>query len=265
MLNMLYADLYKIYKSLAIRVIFGVTTICAIIMTLLAYLIPLGKVDASSSGIGFLFSDINVISILGAVVAGAFICSDFENKSIHEAITSGTGRGTVIIGKGIAFFVAVAAILIPYAVVAGIGMGTGKVFSMGNVGIGFLNLLTRTGDNNLDALQILKLLVIMLTMIFVYVAQVSFCVPLAVIIRKPVFVVACYYGFTILCAQLLGLRNSSKAFDDLFALTPYGGNHTFLTLSSSTGDIFKAIAVSAVFIVGMLSITYAVFRRAEIK
>lgn len=250
---------------MAIKIIFGITTVSAVAMAVMAYLIPQGNIDASMTGIGFMFSDINMISILGAVIAGIFICGDFDNKIIHDAIANGSSRGTVIASKAIVFCGALAFILLPYAIVTGIALSTGSKFSMGSVAVGFLHILTSEAGTAFSASEIWKLLAIMLTLIIVYMAQLSICVPIALVLKKPVFVVAIYYGFSILCAQLMGLRDSSPLFDRIFACTPYGGNYTFMTLNTGTADIFKAISVSLIFIIVMLAVTYSAFRKSEIK
>jgi len=265
MLNMIRADLFKMCKSSAIKILFGITTLCAVAMTVMAYLIPQGKLDAGMTGIGFMFSDINMMSILGAVIAGVFICGDFDNKTIHDAIACGSSRSSVIVGKAMTFFCAIGFILLPYAITTGIALSTGSKFDMGSVAVGFLNLQSRDSGIAYQASEILRLVIIMLTLVIVYVSQLSICVPLAFVLKKPVLVVAIYYGFTILCAQLLGLSGSSSVFDNILSCTPYGGNHMFLTLEAGTGDIIKAISVSLVFIIVMLALTYSVFRKSEIK
>jgi len=85
------------------------------------------------------------------------------------------------------------------------------------------------------------------------------------VLKKSVLVVAIYYGITIFCAQLMGLRGSSTMFDRIFACTPFGGNYTFVTLNSGTGDILKAISVSLIFMIVMLAAAYCAFRKSEIK
>ena len=234
-------------------------------MVMIAYLIPQGKINASTAGIGFMFSDVNMIGILGAVIAGVFICGDFDNKTIHDAIANGYSRWAVIVSKAIVFCCAIAFILLPYVIVTGIALSTGSKFSMGSVAVGFLNLLTSEAGTAFSASQVLKLLAVMLTLIIVYVAQLSVCIPLALVLKKPVLVVAIYYGFTILFASLTGLKNSSQMFDHIFACTPYGSNYTFVTLNTGTGDMFKAISVSLIFIILMLAVTYCAFRKSEIK
>ncbi|MBU3093708.1 ABC transporter permease [Clostridium sp. CF011] len=265
MYNLIRANLFKLRKSMAIKILFVITTVSALAMAVMAYLIPQGKIDASMTGMGFLFSDINMISILGAVLAGVFICGDFDNKTIHDAIANGYSRGTVIVSKATVFCCAIAFLLLPYAIIICIALSTGSKFSMGKVAVGFLHILTSEAGIAFSASEIWKLLVVMLTLMIIYAAQLSVCVPLAFVLKKPVLVVAIYYVFTIFCAQLVGLRGNSTVFDGIFDCTPFGGNYTFITLDSGAGEIFKAISVSLIFIFVMIAVTYSAFRKSEIK
>jgi len=265
MLNLVQADIYKMLKSNAVKILFAITTVCAIAMTIFAYLIPQGKISESYTGLGFLFSDINMISILGAAAAGLFICGDFDNKTIHDAIASGCSRIDVICSKAISFFVTIIILLFPYAIITGIALFSGAEFGMNSVGVGFLHILAVDGGTAIDLAALLKMLAVMLTLLLVYIAQLSLCVPFALLFKKPVAVVAVYYGFTILCAQLSGLQKVSKMFKNIFSCTPYGGTHTFLTLETPAVDLGKTILVSLVFIAVMIAVTYGVFRKSEIK
>ena len=265
MFNLIWADLFKLRKSMAIKILFGITTVSAVTMTVISYLIQQGKLNGSMTGIGFLFADMNMMSILGAVMAGVSICGDFDNKTIHDAIANGCSRGVVIVSKAIVFFCAIVVLLSPYVLITSVALGTGAKFSIGSVAIGFLNLLTSEAGAAFSAAEILKLLAVIMTLILVYVAQLSVCVPIAFVLKKPVFVVAIYYGLTILCAQFLGLKGSSPVFDSIFACTPFGGNYSFINLHTGTGDIFKAIFVCFMFIIIMLAVTYFTFRKSEVK
>ncbi len=265
MFNFILADGMKMMKSKAMKILFVCTTLCAAIMTIMTYFIESGLLDTGLSSIGFMFSDVNIISILGAVVAGIFISGDFENKTIHSAISSGYSRGSIIIGKAIVFFGAIAILLLPYAVATGIALCIGAGFDMGSVGVGFLNLITREAGTDLSVGMLFKLIAVMLTLIIVYMAQLSLCVPLALVLKKPAFVVAIYYAMTILSAQLAGLRGSSSTFDRLYALTPFGGNHSFVTLGTGARDMWRAIGVSIGFMIIVLLVTYSLFRKSDIQ
>lgn len=263
MLNMICADLFKMWKSPAIKILLGITTLCSVTMAVMAYLIPQGMIDFGMTGIGFMFSDINIINLLGAVSAGIFICGDFDNKAIHDAIACGCTRGTIIVSKTMVFFSAIAFILLPYTIVTVIALSTGFEFSMGSVAVGFLNILTQNSGNAYHVSDLLKLFIVMLTLMIVYAAQLSICVPLAFVLKKPVLVVAIYYVFTILSAQLMGV--TSTVVKSIYDSTPYGGNYMFLTIKASTGEIAQAISVSLVFIIIVIAITYTLFRKSEIK
>ena len=265
MYNLIVADLFKLRKSMAIKILLAITTLSALVMVWIAYLIPQGKMDGSMIGMGFMFSDMNVISILGAVIAGVFICGDFDNKTIHDAIATGHSRWTVVISKATASCCAMVIILLPYAIITGIALSTGSEFSMGSVSLGFLNVLTSEGSISFSTAELGRLLGVMLTLIIVYVAQLSITVPLAFMLKKPVLVIVIYYGFSIFCGQLAGVGNHFPLLDRIFTSTPYGANYTLVTLDTSTGDILQAISVSLIFIVVMLVVAFSVFRRSEIK
>ncbi|HEY5560376.1 MAG TPA: ABC transporter permease [Clostridiaceae bacterium] len=266
MYNLIQADLFKIRKSISIKILVAITTVSSVTMAVMAYLIPQGKLAASMGGIGFMLSDMSMISLLGAVLAGVLICGDFDNKTIHDAIANGCSRGAVIVSKAISFCCALAFIILPYSIVTGIALSTGSKFSMGSTPVaGFLNILTKDGGTAFSSGIILKLLAVMLTLVIVDLAQLSVCVLLSFVLKKPVLVVAIYYGLSFLSGQLAGLRGSSNLFDTIYACTPFGGNYFLTTLNTGTGDLFKAISASLIFILVILAITYGAFRKSEIK
>lgn len=265
MLNLVRADLYKLRKSIAIKILLGITILSSIAMLMIAYQIPQGNIDSSMTGIGFMFSDINVMSILGAVLAGLFICGDFESKVIHNAISNGNSRSSIIISKAITYVFALEMILIPYVIVTVIAINTGYKYSMGSVSVGFLNILTSVAGTAINSSEVIKLFIVIITLMLVYAAQLSVCIPLAFISRKPVLVVAVSYGISILSAQLSNLKDSSPLFYKLFSFTPFGGNHSMITLSTQTPEIIKAFTVSIFFIALIVLITYFLFRRQEVK
>lgn len=265
MYNLIKADLFKLRKSMAIKIIFAIAAIGALTMVIMAYLIQKGKLNTGTTGIGFMFSDANMVAILGAVLAGIFICGDFDNRTIHEAIVNGNSRCKVVISKSIVFFISCLVILFPYFIVTGIAIKTGYKFNMGGISVGFLNLITTEGGKAISSSQGLKILSIMFGMIFIYIAQLSVCIPFAIGLKKPVIVVAIFYGITILSPQLAKLEASYKAFKNIIECTPYGNKYFFMTLNTGAGDIVKAFIVSLICIIIMLAITCFAFKRAEIK
>lgn len=265
MLNLYLADLYKMRKSVAMKVLFGIAILCAVSVSVMAYLITQGKLAKNLSGINFLLSDVSIVNILGAVIAGVFICGDFDNRSIHEAIANGNSRFAIIFSKAASFSTALLMIMLPYAAAVGIGLGTSLKFSMGSSSMGFMYILTSEAGKTLSASEIGKLLAVILTMAIVYMGQLSICLLFAILFKKPVIVVALTYALAVLTGQLQSMKGISRVFDRIFGCTPFGGNCSFLNLSSSPQDIFKAITVSVIFVILMVFLSYTVFRKSEIK
>lgn len=265
MFNLMVADLYKLRKSLGYKILLAITSICAIAVAAFAYAVQQGQLAGDMAGIGFMFSDVNVISILGAVLASIFICGDFDNKTVHGAISAGISRSSIVFSKAVVYGIAAACLLLPYIIVTAVALSTPQQFNMGSVAVGFLNILTSHSSMDFTAADIGKLVLVMLATLMTYIAQLSICIPLAFVLRKPVLIVAIYYGFTIVAAQFSSWRGNSLAFDRIYGLTPFGGDHVFLTVADGVGKIFQTYAVSIVFIAIMLVISYSLFRKAEIK
>jgi ABC-2 type transport system permease protein len=263
--NQIRADLYKLRKTTALTVVLIITMICSVAVAIFAYLIPRGSIAEDYRNIGFFFSDANVISILGAVLASVIICGDFENKTIAGAISSGVSRGSVIVSKAVAFFTGLSLIILPYIVVTGISLFSGSHFSLGDVAVGFTNVFSTSSGGNIGTAVFFKFLAVSVSLLIVYAGQLSLCVLLALIVRKPVLIVTVFYVLTVFLAAMTGIIRKSPVISKIYSFTPYGGNHSFLTLDSSAGDMLKAVLVSLAFIVLMLGITYAIFRKVEIK
>lgn len=263
MFNLYLADLYKMVKSKAMRILLGIAVVCAAAVPVIAYLISRGKLSQNLSGINFLLSDASMVSILGAVIAGVFICGDFDNRSIHEAVANGNSRCAIVIGKAAFFTTALLIVMLPYILSVLIGIGTGAQFSMTSVG--FIHLLISESGKGLTAAEIGKLIVVLLTLAVVYIGQLSVCLPFAIAFKKPVIVIVLSYALALLTAQLQAIKSSSKAFDNIFGCTPFGGDYSFLNLDSSAQDIVKAIAVSVIFAGLMIFIACIAFRKSEIK
>lgn len=264
MVNLIRADLYKLGRSSVFRFLLAMTILCASAMALIAYLISQGNVDASISGFGFLFSDMNVLSILGAVLAGTYICGDFENKTIHQTVAGGGGRGTVVAAKMVVFALALGALIMPYALISGVLSAGGGEYSMGStVPLGFLNVLVSGAGP--DGAGVLKLAAIHIALMLMYVAQLSLCLPLAMWLRRSVHVVGLYYGISVGMGQALSLSAKWPVAERVLGWTPFGREQVFMTLDASGADVFRSLIACMVFTVLMVALAYAGFKKAEIK
>lgn len=265
MYNLIKADLFKLRKSMAIKILLLITTVSSIIMTIIAYMVQQGKLNTSSANIGFLFSDANMMGILGGAIAAIFICNDFDNRTIHEAIVDGNSREKVVFSKSVIFCLSSLIILLPYIIVTCIAISTGNKFNMGLNSVGFLKLLTAEGGKAISLSQLWKMIAVIFALSASYAARASVCIPLAIALKKPSIVVPAYYGITIFLAKLSSLEGSSKLIKSILECTPFSGKYSLMTLNTQGSDIIKAIIFSLILVTLVIVVTGFAFRKSEIK
>lgn len=265
MYNLIKADLFKLRRSMAIKILLLITTVSSIIMTIIAYMVQQGKLNVSSTNIGFLFSDANMMGILCGALAAIFICNDFDNRTIHEAIVDGNSREKVVASKTVILCLSSLIILLPYIIITGIAISTGNKFNMGVTSVGFLKLLTAEGGRAISVSQVCKMIAIMFAISASYAARASVCIPLAIALKKPSIVVPAYYGITIFLARLSSLEANSKLLKNILECTPFSGKYSLMTLNTGESDIIRAIILSLLLIALITAITGFAFRKSEIK
>jgi ABC-2 type transport system permease protein len=265
MLNLIMADCYKLRKSAALKTGVAITMISAAAMVYIAYLLSEGQVGADVSGSASLLLDIVILSITGSIVAGVYICGDFENKTIHGAVSCGNSRSAVILSKTIVYILAVAVMVLPYPVITAVALGTGYEFGEAFGPSVFLHILAEHSGSALTAGELMKLLPVTLAMIAVHAARLGACVLFAFILKKPAFVVGLGIAVTILGDFTVTLADKVPFIGKVFLYTPFAMNAEVVSLNAGAGDLMKAIAVSIAFILIILAVTAGIFRRTEIK
>jgi ABC-2 type transport system permease protein len=265
MFNLIQSDLFKLRKSKAVKVCFCITTLCAIFLVIISHLISNGTLGMSVSGNASLLSDIVVMSTIGSVIAGLFICNDFENKTINATISCGFGRGTLLISKSLVYFLVMAMMLLPYCVVTIIALAFGTKFGTPFMASVFLDILSSEAGAVFSVAMFAKVITIMLTLTIVYAGRLSICVLLAFLLKKPALVVGAGFGLSLVCDLFVGLRGNLGPLGKLLGYTPFAQGYTVLTMNSGAETLLKAIVCSIIFIVVIISIVYSVFRKTEIK
>ncbi|GAB0171095.1 ABC transporter permease [Lysinibacillus sp. CTST325] len=260
MFNLVRAYLYKTTKSKIFWVLLALTTCSATAMFSIAYGIGNNSINESISNVGFLLSDMNTMSIVGAVLATTLICSDFDTKNIHHPIISGFARIQIVISKAIVFWILLIVLVSPYIIVTIIGLSMDSTFSMGGKAAGFLSILTSTTSGSFG-----EYVTIMCTMTIVYLAQLTTCIFLAFALRKSVLVVAAYYMMSMFFGQVASFQDSFEMIDKVLSFTPYSAEYLTINLSMSKGDIISAVFICVIFIVVIIYLTFVTFRKAEIK
>lgn len=265
MINLIRAEVYKLSKSMSIRVCFLLSCISATALTYISHCIAVGSMssDVSSSASGL--TEIVVVSILGSLLAGILVCGDFETKTIHDAVACGNGRLSIVISKAILYLLIVVLLLLPYMIATIAGVCSGAKFTAPFIPSVFVGILSDDAGVSVSSGIIGKIIVVSLVTMLVHAARLSICIPFAFKIRKPAAILAIGFAFDALIDLVVGLLKDVPVISDIFSVTPYNKEYLLLTVHMEAGTLLKAVISSIAFIIVMTAVTYAVFRRAEIK
>lgn len=260
MINLIHAEFYKLRKSTSLKVCFLITTICAIVLGFLANGIAKGEVDMPTSSLSGL-SDIFIMSVVGTLMASILVCSDFESKNIHDAISC--GRRSIVLSKAIAFVYVIAILVLPYALVGFVGFLTKGTYSDALPYSTYLTLMANTKGAAVDAENIAKSIEVLLISAVLYAARFSFCLPLAFKIRKAIVVTVAGVVLGFLSDFFVTLLSKVPVLETILDYTPF--SYQMLRLDMSQGELLKVLGISIVFLGLMIWLTNVLFKKDEIK
>jgi ABC-2 type transport system permease protein len=265
MLNLIHAEFYKLSKSTGAKVCFILIFVSAAVLMYISHCVAIGSMseDISSSASGL--TEIMMISLFGSLMAGILVCSDFETKTIHDAVASGNGRKAVVISKVLVYIVVISLLLLPYAVTVIIGYCTGAEFSAQFVASAFVRILADQAGTSVTASGLGKIIFVYLVTVIVYAARISICIPLAFKVRKPVVVMGFGFASGALIELANGLLKDVPVLGNLISYTPYARTFTVITTDLGTNTLLKATISSIVFIGIMTGLTYSIFKKTEIN
>ena len=265
MINLIKADFYKINRSAIYKILFLVSAVCAIVTTVVSHLIYTEDLSLASASSAAMLTDVVMLNLINCVVAGQLICGDFDNKLIQSALTGSSGRFTIVCAKMITYTVVVGIMTIPYALSGIIGfcldLGYGTPYSAST----YLKILFEANTVDFSASVLLKYIAIAVIMMLVYSAQSGITFVLAFIMKNKALLVTAI-GFII--STIIGMGTSLIAGDgtnDILSWTPYSSDIYSLCSESEIATLFRIILVCVMFIAVYTGISYAAFKKAEIK
>lgn len=265
MLNLIRSDLFKMRKSLPVKICFGIVCLCAVFLIIISNMISKGTLGTQVVSNASLLCDTIVMSIIGAVIAGVYICSDFENKTVNAAISCGNGRGRLVMSKAVVYYLITAVMLLPYSVATVTAYISKAKFGKPLIPSVFLNILAKKSSMEFSPSVFLKMIAVMLTVAIVYAGRVSICLLLAFLLKKSAFVVGAGFGLAFILDIITGFKDKLGIFGKILGFTPYVQDFRMLTLDTGAGTLFKAIVCSIIFIALIFIITFSIFRKSEIK
>lgn len=263
MMNIIRADILKFKKSLALKVMILISGAGAVLMTAAAHWFENGTLSMNAAGNASFLADPQMMALLGTVAAGLFLCGDFENKTVHDAVSGGIGRGRLILGKALSYFLVIFILILPYLIVTIAAYFTDSQYQLYIPSV-FLTLICTESGNAVTFYSIWKILGITASVFVIYAGQLSICIPLAFMFRKPVPVIGIGYLVSMICGMLQAGGN--KVFEKMITLTPfYLKNYTRLAMDAKPEVFLKSIGAGALFTVLMVLAAVLIFRKAEIK
>lgn len=265
MMNIFRADMFMLRKSKGFKLAVLVSLLCVSALGMVLHFVQTGKIGKDIlNSISILF-DAMMVSMLASLMIGSYICGDFHSKTIHSEVGCAS-RGKVIIVKFFTCMFITALITLPYAIVSVICFASKAGFAQLN-GIPslFTGIMSNTSGADVTASSVAKGLALSFVGMLIYAARLSICIPLAFKVRRSVIVMACgiaaAFGLDMLIVKA---ADKVPVLGTLFKNTPYAIMYD-LDMGAGAGTIIKAVISSVVFIGVMIMLTYAMFRRSEIK
>jgi len=260
--NLIRADLFTLRHSTGVRVSLLVAVVAAVGYVYLAHQIATGALEPSAADSASVLSDVMVVYLLGSLLAGIVVATDFDTKTIHDALLS-SSRAALVATKTVVLVAVVASLVAPYGLVALVGFLSGQEFTAFLPTV-FLSIVANEQGLPADAGSVGTIVVVVAATMLVYAARLSICLPLAFAVKRPVAVMAVGFGGNFLVDFVATLVVDVPVLGDLVGLTPFGPTHS-LTLASDAGDLLAAAGASIVFLALMAGASYLIFRRADIK
>lgn len=266
MINLIKADFYKINRSAIYKILFIISAACAIITTVVSHNVYSGDMDIASAASTAMLTDVVMLNLINCVIAGQLICGDFENKLMQSALTGTSGRLTVVCSKMVTYTALVGIMSLPYALCSIIGSAVNSGYCAPFSASTYLKMLFDSTSVDFSADMLLKYIAISVIMVLVYAAQSGIVFLMGFIIKnKPLIVTV--VGFVILTA--IGMSSSliqgNSAADKALAWTPYSSDIYSLGNDSEAGTLVKVSLICIAFIAAFTGLSYAAFRKAEIK
>jgi len=261
MLNQLNACVYQVVRSAAFRSAMAACAVAGAVYVLLSHLIATGSVSSQVGASAQSVSDVILIPLFGALLAGIVVGSDFEIRTIHDHLLS-TSRLNIVASRMIVVVLGVMAFFLPYGIAAGLGLRLSSKFSslLPTLPINIVTNPTHA-PVNAHTFGVVALLTIVQGLIFA--AEVAPCVPFAFWVRKPIAVTAFGLLGTFLAQSVASFLVSRSATKALAQATPWG--FTSLGLDSSAATMGKGIAVALSWILIFGVWAWLVFRRSDVK
>lgn len=261
MVDLLKADWFKARHSRVLYILFMLACISSLLMFFTAYY--LGKTEAAASLINLasFFSDPQMVSLLGCVFVGIYVCRDFEEKVMEQAIASGKSRGKIVFEKVVSLVFFISLLYLPYVLGSLVLLGTSIDLSAYLPTVP-LQLAAENQILNADSQTIAGIAKLLSLTVVNMAAQLTIALPIMFLLKRPVSVLAISYGTLLLLGPIASLNETTQ---QILSYTPYGKDVSQLTLAMSNRYFGERLVVNLIFVLLMILVSYGIFRKSEVK
>jgi ABC-2 type transport system permease protein len=245
MTNMLSCEWMKLKKSVALKVLFLLMVIAGVSLSLFGMTIKMTGWNAMIESL----SDCSLIAIIGSIMAGLFICSDFENRTIQECIMCGNSHFSILASKTIVYIISMFVICLPFTLITTVALSYKNGFGV-----------------ELTTDLLLKLVEMIITVSFAYGSLLMLCILVSFLAQKTgvsiaINVIAVGFGGSIIymISSLLG------PIGKIISYSPFGLYSLALQPKATGIDYLTIVLISCLWIALLLIITGRLFYKKELK
>lgn len=243
MINLLKLETYKLKHS---RSFLFITA--AVIVFEIFYVVNNGSLIGAEAFKHSMY-DVSTTVLLGAVFTGLFVGSDFADRTINQAVTAGYSRLNILISKSIVFYLSVEIITIVYPL-------TSVIINTCFNGWG-------------EEFTIVSLLYVIRTVLLRFVIDAG-CASLWLLIAfifkdvgKTISVSMIIFVVGAGALTILSKKNAAAQF--IYTLTANSQARIIVNKAVTSYNILFTCLSNLIMIVLFCSISYIIFRRAELK
>ncbi len=255
MINLLKSELFRIGKSKG----FWILTVLLIVIGQISPGMS-GSVNdtelavgsATTGAMGFLdslgASGFYLIILTGFIAS--YICAGFEQRTLQDSIAAGFGRGKIVECKSLGVYVVAFVMLLAYSLSYTVAI-----------------LYTKNGGMGIESGILLRMILSLIAVFIQNAAQATLVILIAFVLKKVGLVMAigiAFYSIGTLLLSLAMYRYEWLA--KILEFTPFIGSYSVTSgFAVPLGNYFSLMALNLGWTVGLLAITYASFRKSELR
>ncbi|MDT2661524.1 hypothetical protein P7E02_16740 [Enterococcus hulanensis] len=260
MIDLMKADFFKARNSSVLFVLFFFACFSSGFMFVSAHIVAEDIGRSSILQFASFFSDAQMISLLGCIFVGTYLCRDFNEKAIEQAIGSGKKRGQIIANKILILILFVFLLYLPY-VAGSIFLGASSISAMAFVQTIPLKFAAENNSLDLNAETLLNIGKLFFLSTFTMASQLSITIPFVFVLRRSVSVLASSYLLLLLLGPVASLNSTVK---DVLSFTPFYMNADKMVLGLPNEFFFKRVLINSCFILLIAGVSWLIFRKSEI-